>query len=81
MKMIFQCKTAIGFLSEIVDGRASFWQRVQFYMHLMMCGKCRLYFRQFKEVKALAEQDPFPIDKLPDDFFEVMEDSMQSRKS
>jgi|GEM_PF-635314 len=74
MKMMFSCREVVAALSEIVDGEASRWTRFMFYMHLGMCGKCRLYYRQFKEMKAISEQ--VTTEDLPEDFTAVMQKTL-----
>lgn len=77
---MIRCEPIINALSEIVDGEASFGARVRFYGHMLMCSHCRAYFRQFRELKELVrEQPPLALTQLPDDFFEVMERTVQAQ--
>jgi predicted anti-sigma-YlaC factor YlaD len=68
--MYIKCSVVATKISEIIDHEASFMARMRFYSHLMMCSKCRDYFKQFKLLKETAAQhDP---EALPDDFDNVM---------
>jgi len=68
--MYIKCSVAADKLSEVIDHEAGFIVRLRFYSHLMMCSKCRVYFKRFKLLKeSAAEPDP---DELPNDFDQVM---------
>ena len=76
---MMKCEPVIAALSDILDKKASFWTRVSFTMHMMMCSKCRAYYRQFKELRELASTvEP---DDLPEDFVEVMQQTLQRELS
>lgn len=68
--MYVKCCVAAEKLSEIIDHEAGFIERLRFYSHLMMCPKCRVYFKRFKLLKETSIQ-PDP-EELPNDFDEVM---------
>lgn len=70
------CQEQLQNLGEIVDQSAPFRRRLQFYMHIGMCEKCRDYFEQFKLMKKAAET--VTEDDLPGDFFSVMEQALAS---
>lgn len=76
MKLMFTCEEISGVLSDIVDGKASRWSRMLFYMHIAMCKHCRSYYRQFRELKEVSGT-MIPLEDLPDDFARVMERSLQ----
>jgi len=68
--MYIKCSVVATKISDIIDHEASFMTQLRFYSHLMMCTKCRAYFRQFKLLKEAAVQhDP---EALPSDFDNVM---------
>ncbi|MBL4603031.1 MAG: zf-HC2 domain-containing protein [Emcibacteraceae bacterium] len=73
--MYIKCSVVATKISEIIDHEASFMTRLRFYSHLMMCSKCRDYFRQFKLLKETARQhEP---EALPNDFDSVMDFVME----
>ncbi len=66
-----KCTDVVARISDIIDGEANVMTRIRFYSHLMMCGNCRRYFGQFKNVKELAGK--VTSDDLPKDFDQVMD--------
>ena len=44
------CEEVTAKASQKVDGELSFSDRIAVNVHLMMCVKCRLYYRQFKSL-------------------------------
>lgn len=72
---MINCKAQLDFLGEIVDGTAPLSRRMSFQFHLLLCYKCRIYFKQFKAMKEAAQE--VEEADLPDDFFDVMEAAIQ----
>ncbi len=48
------CRELLAQLSEILDGEASVLQRARFRSHLLLCGPCFEYYRQFRAVQEAA---------------------------
>ena len=46
------CEEVTAKASQKVDGELSFSDRIAVNVHLMMCVKCRLYYKQFKSLVA-----------------------------
>jgi predicted anti-sigma-YlaC factor YlaD len=42
------CKELTELVTDYLEGRMSLWQRLQFQLHLGMCGHCRAYVRQMR---------------------------------
>lgn len=43
------CKELTELITDYLEGRQSFLERVRFELHLGMCRHCRAYLRQMKE--------------------------------
>lgn len=57
------CQQLTEVLAEYLEGRMSFWRRMEFQMHLGMCKHCRAYVAQMKTtVRTLGSlpQEPMP---------------------
>ncbi len=50
---MLSCKEITQLISEGLDRRLSFWQRVGLRLHLMMCGACAAYKRQVTTLNKL----------------------------
>lgn len=58
------CKELTEIVTEYLEGRLSFGQRVQFHMHVGMCRHCRAYLRQMKiTVRTLGK---LPAEPMPE---------------
>ena len=79
MKTMLVCRSAVDLLSDLLDGEATFWQRMSVRGHLAMCSKCRSYFRQFQRIYELCGR--VQPSQLPDDFEEVMGKVLQGWRS
>lgn len=56
------CKELTEIVTDYLEGRLSFMQRLQFHMHVGMCRHCRAYLRQMKmTVKTLGKLPDEPI--------------------
>lgn len=54
------CREIAELVTEYLEGRLSWMQRLQFQLHVGMCGPCRRYLRQMRTtMKTLG--------KLPDE--------------
>jgi anti-sigma factor RsiW len=54
------CKELTEIVTDYLEGRLSFTQRLQFHMHVGMCRHCRAYLRQMRmTIRTLG--------KLPDE--------------
>lgn len=69
--LLTRCETLYGALDDLLDGELPFLDRMVAKSHLMMCGPCRSYLRQYERVRELTGQAT-PSD-LPPDFEEVMQ--------
>ena len=49
------CQEVTEKASQLIDGELGFADRIALRVHLLMCTKCRLFFKQFK---ALVENLP-----------------------
>jgi anti-sigma factor RsiW len=56
------CKELTELVTDYLEGRMSFMERVSFHLHLGMCDRCRAYLRQMKlTVKTLGKLPDEPI--------------------
>ncbi len=56
------CQQLTELVTDYLEGRLSFMERVSFQMHLGMCGHCREYLRQMKmTVRTLGKLPAEPI--------------------
>lgn len=56
------CRELTELITEYLEGRMSFWQRLQVQMHLGMCQHCRAYLRQMRAtVQTLGKLPTEPI--------------------
>lgn len=53
------CREIAELLTEYLEGRMPWMQRLQFQLHVGMCGACRRYLRQMRATMKL-------LGKLPD---------------
>lgn len=59
------CKEVTELVTDYLEGRLSFMQRVRFHVHVGMCRHCRACLRTMRTtVRALGEVPPNPV---PDD--------------
>lgn len=53
------CQEIATLLTDYLEGRLSFWERMEFRLHLGMCASCRAYLRQLKlTMGATRRLDP-----------------------
>lgn len=56
------CQQLVEIVTDYLEGRLSFMQRLQFQMHIGMCWHCRAYLRQMKmTVRTLGQLLPEAI--------------------
>ena len=56
------CRELTELVTDYVEGRLSFLDRLRFQMHVGMCRDCRAYVRQLKQtIRALGELPPESI--------------------
>jgi anti-sigma factor RsiW len=59
------CQQLTEIVTDYLEGRMSFTDRMRFQMHLGMCKHCRAYLRQMKAiVKTLGR---LPAEPIPDE--------------
>jgi len=68
--LLTRCESLYRALDDLLDGEMPFLDRMVARGHLMMCGPCRAYLRQYETVRSLTGR-PTPED-LPPDFEQVM---------
>lgn len=51
---MLNCKQITALVTDYLEGRLSFGQRVRFWLHLGMCDGCRRYLRQMRAAVKLA---------------------------
>lgn len=59
------CQQLTELVTEYLEGRMSFWRRVQFQMHLGMCRHCRAYVHQMKTTVSTLGR--LPQEEMPAD--------------
>lgn len=69
-KYLIHCRSLYQEMDAFLDGQMSAWNRVLVRMHLAMCGRCRIYLRQYQRVREVTSEVT-PAD-LPEDFEQVM---------
>jgi len=58
MKLMFSCKDIHDRASQFIDGETSMLTKVGVLMHILMCGKCRLFIKQLRLTIALIKKTP-----------------------
>lgn len=53
---MLSCQETSEWVGDYIDGRVSPERRVAIWMHFMICGPCRRYCDQLKQVSALAKK-------------------------
>lgn len=52
------CKTITELVTDYLEGKLPFGQRLKFWLHMSMCASCRRYLRQLRATVKLAGQLP-----------------------
>ncbi len=56
------CRQITELVTDYLEGRLTFVQRMSFHMHVGMCVHCRAYLRQMKlTIRATGKLPPSPI--------------------
>lgn len=56
------CRELTDLVTDYLEGRQTFVERLRFQMHVGMCRHCRAYLQQVKQtIRALGELPPEPI--------------------
>lgn len=60
---MLQCKDIVNEANDYLDGQLPFMRRIGLFLHLIVCGCCRVYLQQMREtirtmhiLKATAQQ-------------------------
>jgi predicted anti-sigma-YlaC factor YlaD len=59
------CREVTELVTDYIEGRMSWWDRVRFQLHIGMCRHCREYLRQMKMTQRLVgtvSPQPVPPD-------------------
>ena len=51
--MMLNCKETVRLISEKLDRHLSWWQRMNLWAHVMMCGACSAYNRQLEGLERV----------------------------
>ncbi len=70
---MLSCQQITELVTDFLEGRMGFAQRMRFQMHVGMCKHCRLYLRQMKATVAAVGQ--LPEAPMP----EAVRDEMRKR--
>lgn len=64
------CLNITELVTDYLEGRLSFMDRLRFRMHIMMCKECREYLIQMKNIiKAVGK---LPEEPIPEDIHDEM---------
>lgn len=58
MKLMFSCKDIHDRASQFIDDDCSMLTKAGVLMHILMCGKCRLFIKQLRLTVASIRQVP-----------------------
>ena len=67
---MLSCKQMTELITDYLEGRMGFAERMRFQMHVGMCKHCRAYLRQMKSTVAAVGQ--LPDEPMPDDVLDEM---------
>lgn len=60
------CRELVELITDYLEGRLAFSERLRFQLHLGMCGNCRQYLRQMKRtvstLRLLPAEETLPPD-------------------
>ncbi len=71
---MISCDEFVAQVSDYLDGRVPFGERIGVCMHRLMCVRCRNFYRQLKEIVEFVEVNADPPDTGPSE--EVRSDLM-----
>jgi anti-sigma factor RsiW len=77
IKCSMTCRHVENFLMDYLEGRLSFWTRIRFNFHLLMCPDCPKYIQEYKNAIALGKQvfehpDDEADGKVPDEILHAI---------
>ena len=77
IKCSMTCRHVENFLMDYLEGRLSFWTRVRFKFHLLMCPDCSKYMQEYINAVALGKQvfenlDDEADGNVPDEFLQAI---------
>lgn len=64
---MLSCKEVSRLVSESLDRKLSLWQRMQLWMHLLMCGMCARFRKQTLFIHAAAKRYLGTVEELEGD--------------
>lgn len=67
---MLSCKQITEIITDYLEGRMGFAERMRFQMHVGLCKHCRAYLRQMKTTVAAVGQ--LPDEPMPDDVRDAM---------
>ncbi len=62
---MISCEEFTDNVSDYLDDRVPFGERIGLCMHRLMCVRCRNYYRQLKELVEFVEEHADPPDVAP----------------
>ncbi len=67
------CQEVTELVTEYLEGRMSWWDRVRFRLHVLMCAGCRAYLHDRRlAIETLGRLPPEPIPpEVRDDLLEA----------
>lgn len=75
MKLMFSCKEIHDRASQFIDGESSMLTKAGVLMHILMCGRCRLFIKQLRLTVNTIHKIP-EKKSLDDDALEAMADKL-----
>ena len=71
------CRMVEEFLMAYLDGESSFWTRLRFKFHLLMCSDCTNYMQEYQNTIALGTRlfnspDEIAVNKVPDEILQAI---------
>lgn len=72
------CREITALVTDYIQGKLPFGQRVKFWMHLSMCRHCRRYLRQMRATVKLAGQ--LPVAPPPPEVREALRETFRNWK-
>ena len=85
IKFSMTCRHVENFLMDYLEGRLSFWIRIRFNFHLLMCPDCPKYIQEYKNTIALGKKifetsDDEAIGNVPDEILQAIMGANKSSK-
>lgn len=75
--LMISCREFEEFVADYFEGNLSFLTRLKFNMHLLMCGICRKYIKQYKKTIEIEKEYYQSLDEgfdeePPDELIEIV---------